>query len=385
MHNFAEALSLLGHKVYAIDYRNRWKKNNLFDFGSLKTTEYPGVSRAVQGSSVDLRSPGFIKIPGISRISASITQVNEIEKTIKEKSIDVIMLYSVPTNGLQVIRLAKKYRIPVVFRSIDILHRLVKSTFLRSPTKLLEKKVYSRVDEILAITPNHVKYVVSLGARPDIIKLLLLPIDTQIFHPIEDVSEFYKKWGLRKEDPLVVFIGTLFEFSGLDGFIKEFPEIIRHIPDAKLLIVGDGPQRPKLEQIVAELNLNKQVVLTGLQPYQTMPYYINMATVCTNPFLNTKATRDIFPGKIIQYLACGKATVVTPLLGITSLLPEGSKEIAYAGNPQEMAQKVILLIESPDLRQQTGTAGLNYVKLKHDQKVLVQQLEKDLGDLIGKN
>jgi glycosyltransferase involved in cell wall biosynthesis len=385
MHNFAEALSLLGHKVYAIDYRNKWKKNNLFDFGTLNTTEYPEVSRAIQGSSVCLRSPGFIKIPGISRLSASITQLSEIKKTIKEKNIDVIMLYSVPTNGLQVISLAKKSGIPIVFRSIDILHRLVKYPLLRFPTKLLEKQVYSRVDEILAITPNHSKYVIGLGAPEEKVKLLLLPIDTQIFHPMADVSELYTKWEIKRDDPIIVFIGTLFEFSGLDGFIREFPEITRQVPEAKLLIVGDGPQRSKLKQIIAQLNLEKQVIMTGLQPYQTMPYYINMATVCINPFLDTKATRDIFPGKIIQYLACGKATVATPLLGITSLLTQGSKEISYAVDAPEMAQQIISLIKSLDLRQQTGMAGLNYVKLKHDQKVLSQQLEKDLEELVAKS
>ncbi len=376
---------MLGHKVYAIDYKNKWKKNSLFDFGSLATTEYPAVSRAMQGSSVCLRSPGFIKIPGISRLSVSITQFSEIKRTIKEKNIDVIMLYSVPTNGLKVITLAKKLGLPVVFRSIDILHRLVKYPLLRFPTKLLEKQVYSRVDEILAITPNHSKYVIGLGAPEERVKLLLLPIDTQIFHPIADVSEFTTKWGLKRDDPLIVFIGTLFDFSGLDGFIREFPEITRQVPEAKLLIVGNGPQYSKLKQIIAELNLEKQVIMTGLQPYQTMPYYINMATVCINPFLDTKATRDIFPGKIIQYLACGKATVATPLLGITSLLPPGSKEIIYSENASGIAQEIISLIKSPELRQQTGIAGLNYVKLKHDQKVLSQQLEKDLEDLIRKN
>jgi glycosyltransferase involved in cell wall biosynthesis len=382
MHNFAEALSLRGHQVYAIDYRNRWKKNSLFDFGSLNTTEST-ISRAIHGSSVHLRSPGFIKIPGVSRLSAGFTQLSEIKRTIKEKNIDIIMLYSVPTNGLQVINLAKKFGIPVVFRSIDILHRLVKYPLLRFPTKLLEKQVYSKVDQILAITPNHSKYVIGMGAPGDKVKLLPLPIDTEIFHPIADVSEFYTKWELKKDGPLIVFIGTLFEFSGLDGFIGEFPEIIKQVPGARLLIVGDGPQRLKLKQLIAELHLEKQVIMTGLQPYQTMPYYINMATVCINPFLDTTATRDIFPGKIIQYLACGKATVATPLLGITSLLPQGSKEISYAGNASEMVQKIISLIKDTNLRQQTGMAGLNYVKLNHDQKVLTQQLEKDLEDLVA--
>ena len=133
-----------------------------------------------------------------------------------------------------------------------------------------------------------------------------------------------------EKDKVIVFIGTLFEFSGLDGFIREFPRVIEKVPEAKLLIVGDGPQRQKLEKIIAELGLKSRVTITGFQPYQTMPQYISLATLCINPFLNTKETRDIFPGKILQYIACGKVAVVTPLLGIKSLIPDESKGVFYA-------------------------------------------------------
>ena len=53
----------------------------------------------------------------------------KIAKTIREKNIDAIVLYSVPTNGLQTLRLAKKFNIPVIFRSIDILNQLVARGF----------------------------------------------------------------------------------------------------------------------------------------------------------------------------------------------------------------------------------------------------------------
>ncbi len=382
MHNLAEALSLMGHQVYAIDYTNRWTKNSTFDFGSFKTTKLPNVSRAIPGASICLKHPGFIKIPGLSRFSAAFTHYFEIQKTIKENKIDVIVLYSVATNGLQTIHLARKFRIPVVFRSIDILHRLVRYPVLRPATKVFEKNIYSKVDAILAITPNHVRYVISMGAPKSKVKLLLFPIDRSIFHESNECSELRHKWGFNDKDQIIVFIGTLFEFSGLDEFIHQFPQITGQIPQAKLLIVGDGPQRLKLKQIIAELGLEKQVIMTGLQPYSTMPQYISLATVCINPFLNTEATKDIFPGKIIQYLACGKATIATPLLGITALLPRGSDEITYTDNAEEMAREVIDLLKSPERRHRLEQAALNYVKEQHDQQEIACQFEKELTSIV---
>jgi len=377
-HNLAEALSLLNHRVYAIDYEDKWNRNGFFRLGSLKTKEVGKVSRALSGASVCLRRPGFIKVPGLSRLSASFTHYLEIQRTIREKNIDIIVLYSVPTNGLQTIHLARRFGIPVVFRSIDILHQLVPYSALRPPTRFLERKVYSKADAILAITPNHSRYVISMGATESRVKLLPLPIDTKIFQPSVDCSEVRQKWGLSEKDQAVVFIGTLFEFSGLDGFIRQFPQVIEKIPQVKLLIVGDGPQRVKLERIITELGVERQVIITGFQPYQTMPQYISLATVCINPFLNTDATKDIFPGKIIQYIACAKATVATPLLGIKTLIPDESRGVIYANSADDMAGEVVGLLKSAEHRQRLGQAGLNYVKQAHDQQKIAHQLEAEL-------
>ena len=384
IHNLSEALSLLGHHVYAIDYEDTWKRDGFPGCGSLKTREWNAVSRVYPGSRVDLRRPGFVRLPVLSRLSAGFTHYSEINRTIKEKKIDVIMLYSVPTNGLQTIHLARRQGIPVVFRSIDILHKLVRYRMLRYPTRLLEKRVYSGVDMILAITPNHVRYVVSMGAEESRVKLLLLPIDTGLFRPLDPSPELKHKWGLSESDNIIVFIGTLFKFSGLDGFIKEFPRVLKSFPEAKLLIVGDGPQRPRLESVINTEGLAAKVIITGFQPYDTMPRYISLASVCINPFINTFATREIFPGKIIQYLACGRATVATPLLGITTLIKDESDGIVYADTSADMVAQVVKLLNSSQHRELLGRAGLEYVRRKHDQQVISRQLESELLGLVSK-
>ncbi len=279
IHSLAEALSLLGHRVFAIDYDTS-KRDGFLDFGSLKTKELPGISRAFPGSSVCLRRPGSIKVPGLSRLSAGFTHYFEISRTIREKNIDAIVLYGVATNGLQTLYLARKFRVPVVFRSIDISNQLVPYTALRPIARLFEKNVYSRADMILTLTPKLSKYVTDMGALGARVKLLPMPVDTNLFHPLADTGEIRQKWGFEEKDQVIVFIGTLFEFSGLDDLIPRFPEIIKQVPGAKLLVVGDGPQHPRLEELIAESNLQRQVTITGFEPYQTMPQYINLATIC---------------------------------------------------------------------------------------------------------
>ncbi len=384
VHTLAELMSLSGHRVYAIDYESLWVKDKFLDFGSLRTETINGVGRAYPNASVDLIRPGFIKIPGLSRLSAAVTHYREIQRTIREKKIDAVVLYSVPTNGLQTVQLAKKFAIPVVFRSIDILNQLTPSKILSPLTHLLERKVYSSVDLILTISPKLSEYVIKMGAKEGNVRLLPLGIDTNVFRPDLDTTEIRQQWGLGVDIPVIVFIGTLFDFSGLDIFLKNFNKILESVPEARLLIVGDGPQRSKLESIIAETGLTGQVTITGFQPYETMPLYMNLATVLINTFLITDATRDIFPGKIVQYQACGKATVATALPGLTEIIRGEDQGIVYADGPAEMSGKIIPLLKSEERRRKLGQAALSYVKQSHSYDKIVEQLELELTRLVGR-
>jgi glycosyltransferase involved in cell wall biosynthesis len=128
--------------------------------------------------------------------------------------------------------------------------------------------------------------------------------------------------------------------------------------------------------------LADKVVITGFEPYDTMPQYINMATVCLNPFLVTGATRDIFPGKVVQYLACAKAVIATPLPGLLAVTPGEEQGMVFASTPEEMADKLVKLLTEPDYRQRLERHGLDYVRKIHSGGSIAAQLELRLKEAI---
>ncbi len=384
IHSLAEARSLRGHRIFAVDYENTWQKSSPFDFGSLRTRRFPGVSRALPGSSVELVRPGFIKAPCLSRLSARCTSGRVIENVVRQEKIDAIVLYSVPTTGIQTIRTARKHGIPVLFRSIDILNQLVVAPPLRPVTRYLEKRVYTQADRILALTPGLTKYVAGLGADESKVSLLLMPVDTGIFHPQPPPADLRHRWGLSEKDPVVLFMGTLFDFSGLDSFIPAFRQVTGKVPGARLLIVGDGPQRDKLEGIIDENKLRESVTITGFEPYETMPQYINLADVCINTFNIVDATRDIFPGKTVQFLACGKPFVATALPGMIAVILGEEQGIVYTADTPGMAEAVTDLLGSAERRAALGKAGLEYVLRTHSHESIARQLEEKIQEAVGK-
>ncbi len=384
MHTLAESLALRGHSVYAVDYENTWRRNSLFDFGSLRTRTFNNVSRAFEGSSVTLVRPGFLKIPGLSRITAAMTSHVVIRKILREKQIDAVILYSVPTSGLQVLAAAKRAGIPVLFRSIDVLHQLVPVPGLRSFTRRLEKIVYRDSELILSLTPGLTGYVRALGADEKRIRPLLMPVDMTIFHPGIDTGELRRRWGFRPDDRIILFMGTLFDFSGLDDILPLFGNITAKMPAVKLLITGDGPQRPELEALIDKHRLRDRVTITGFEPYDMMPLYINLAEICINTFRLTGATRDIFPGKTVQFLACGKPFLATPLPGLKAVIPGEGQGIVYAEKPEEMIAAVMALLESPERRERLGKAGLDYVRRVHSFESIAAQLEGYIDEAIDR-
>ncbi len=363
-----ELLSLVGHNVYAIDYESMWAKKNPMDFGTLRAKEV-NMARAYPEARVNLIHPGFIKIPVISRMATFVTHYFAIRKILREKKIDAIVLYSVPTNGLQTINLAKKFGVPVLFRSIDNLHQLVPNWLLSQITHFFERIVYSRVDLILTVNPKLSEYVIKLGASN--VKLLPLGVDTSKFHPNVDTTVLRHWWGLN--DKVIVFVGTLPMFSGLDTFIPKFKYILNEFPSTKLMIVGDGVQRSLLEGVIVTAGLEDKVIITGFQPHESIPQYINLADICINTFPVSGATKDAYPTKVIQYMACGKPVVSTPLLGMKEMICGEEQGVVYGKDGIE--NEVIALLKSRERQKKIGLAALKYAKQTHSYDSIVEQLE----------
>ena len=376
IHNIAEILSK-NHNVFAIDYEEKWKRKSIFDLGTLRTREFEPVNRAYNSKGFILRRPGIIKLPLLSRLSAFFTHYFEIRKIIRDEKIDAIILYSAPTNGMQTLYLAKKYNIPVIFRSIDILNQLAPNRFFRAPTRIFENRVYKNVDRISAITPMLSDYVIKMGASEEKVEVLFTGVDSRQFNPKIDTAELMQELHLNNDCKVIVFIGTLFEFCGMDRYIEQFPEVLKEFPETKLIVVGGGFLLEKLEKLIRDLKLEDNLILTGFQPYEMMPQYINIADICINPFQINDTTRDIMPGKILQYLACGKPVIATPLPGMKAVITGEEKGVVYS-EIDEFGMRTIELLRNEEKRKTLGESGLMYIKINHEWNEIAHKLEEKL-------
>ena len=175
-------------------------------------------------------------------------------------------------------------------------------------------------------------------------ELIPFGVDINNFNHNVDPKELKEKLGITEDNKVMVFIGTLFDFSGLDSYLEQFPKVVKEIPETKLIIAGGGALLGKLKKLVVDLKLRENVVLTDFQPFDTMLQYINLADICINAFEINSTTRDIIPGKIIQYFSCAKPVLATPLPGMVSLLSGPERGVVYS-NIDEFAKNTIKLLK----------------------------------------
>ena len=387
IHIVAEGLSLRGHRVYAIDYEFDGRSGARFG-----TREVRKASRVYPEAGIHLYRPGYVRLrlrrPSFAGLlpleyaSVALSHYAAMDRIIREKDVDVIVLYSALMNGLPAARLARKHGIPLVFRNIDMLHHLSASRLIRAATGFMERRVYPRADSLLALTPAYAGYLRSLGADESSVRTLPFPIDTGFFRPEADSPDLRRKWGIRGEDCVVAFVGALYRFSALGEFLRRFPVTLRRVPAAKLLIVGDGPLRAELDRIAGELDLGQRVIFTGRRPFSELPGLLSLADVCINAFPTAGPTANLFSAKVLQYMACGRATVSSALPGIMTALPREATGVIYADTVDRMAGEVAELLLSPDTRGRLGAMGIEYVRREHGLPAVASRFEGYLRDAV---
>lgn len=368
-----EILASSGHNVHVIDYPMHWEKKGPFDLGNFRTTYLYDVKKTGKKRGVTLIRPGVIKIPGLSRLLAFFEYFFLIGKVIKKFKIDHIVLLSVPTNGLQTLYWAKRYKVPIHFRLLDVLHQLVPAKVLSIPTFILEKCVYKRVSEISAITPKLTKYAIEMGGNSKTTKYIPTGSDLDFFYPQDKDRELLKKYGIKPTDQVVVFAGTLYNFSGLDVLLCHLANYPEHKKNLKMMILGRGQQGDLLKRTIKDNDLSDCVIMTGFIDYLELNKYINLADVCINPFEINKVTNIIFPSKIYQYAACEKPVIATRLAGAMEIFPDngGKDNVFYfdLNKPEEFFQLLKKI-------------GKQRVKDKNPSlQDIAKEIEKSLGKL----
>jgi glycosyltransferase involved in cell wall biosynthesis len=334
-------------------------------------------------SKVDLNRPFQLGIPGLDRLLATITVIPTLTSLLRKGNFDAVVLYAVPTYGLQTLWLAKKHDVPVVFRALDVSHK-IRSSFLSPAIKWVERLIYKQVDLLSANNPAMADYCQELGKRIKATLVHYPPLDLSHFQNAKRDQGLRQSLGLSDTDQVLVYMGSFFYFSGLKAALKEFANLVANNRKFKFLLIGGGEQDFELRKLVQENGIQDQVVFTGFIEYRELPRYLKLADVAVTTLEPTLVANVAFPNKVLQYMAAGLPVVSTRLKGLHQTFAEDSG-IAWADDAEAVIKAAIQLVDKEDVElAQIGLMQLSAVSKHFSVESAVDRFEETLTNISGK-
>ena len=188
-------------------------------------------------------------------------------------------------------------------------------------------------------------------------------IDIEHFKPV-DATALRQTLGLA-EKKVIVSVGRLVHRKGQDFLIESMPQILKQVPDAHLLLVGQGPYREHLEKLVRKHSLQKAVSFIGRIQYTDLPGYICVGDIFAMPSRSRFAGLEV-EGLGIVYLeasACGLPVIAGESGGAPDAVIEGVTGFVVDGtNTEQIAKRAVELLLDEKLRISMGSAGRAWIE-----------------------
>ena len=188
-------------------------------------------------------------------------------------------------------------------------------------------------------------------------------IDTAHFIPQPDAIQKRKELGLQ-DKKIIISVGRLVHRKGQDKLIEAMPDVLRKIPNAHLLIVGEGPYKNHLEKLVDKLSLKENVTFAGRIMYDRLPSYLSAADLFAMPSRSRFFGLEV-EGLGIVYLeasACGIPVLAGNSGGAPDAVLEGVTGFCVDGtNVAEIASAVIKICSDAERASHMGAAGRNWI------------------------
>ncbi len=370
-----EALSLVaaGHEVFLLSFS--------FDLKQAESENYKGIrvervfivqkwkkrGRALINTILDWYS-GFMS--------------RKIRQFVRKNSIEILHAHDLYM--LKAVFRANRFtRLPVVADLHENYVEALKSyTFAnRFPGNILisikrwaksEIRWTQQTDQIITVIEEAVPRYISLGLSGQKITVVPNYVNLDEFTDPEDLSSIPDH--LKKGFP-VLYIGSFDIHRGLESMVGAVPKIIRHIPDFKLILVGDGPNKSSLQKMAAELGVTDYIFFEGFQPPSVLPVYIKSAKIGLIPHLKNVHTDHTIPHKLFHYMLFELPVLASdcnPLQRIVEAT--GAGLIFRHAEADHISERIIELYKDPEMRVQMGKSGREAVLAKYNWQLAGEKL-----------
>ena len=303
---------------------------------------------------------------------------DRIERLCRDWRPDVLHAHSPALCGLAALRAAQRLDLPVVYEirafwedaavgngqggAGSIRYRL---------TRALENRVVAGADAVVTICAGLRDDLIARGFPGERISLSPNGVDLALFGacpaPDPDMAARLGLVGGAEAGPVIGFIGSFYDYEGIDILIAAMPALLERHPQARLLLVGGGPMAAALRAQATASPAATAIHFTGRVPHAEVERWYALMDIMAYPRKASRLTELVTPLKPIEAMAQGKIVAASAVGGHRELISDGFNGVLFApDDPAACAASLAALAGDRALWPELRANGDAYVRAHHD-------------------
>jgi len=258
---------------------------------------------------------------------------------------DLIHAHSPVLCALAGLRVARRLKVPIVYEIRAFWEDAAvgngtdrEGSFRYRVTRALERWAVDRVDAIAVICEGLRADLAARGVDPARIMVSPNGVDMSLFgKPLAYDKALAKSLGLVGKE-VIGFIGSFYDYEGLDDLIAAMAHLVQKRPNAHLVLVGGGPMEQLLRAQAALSNVARHIHFVGRVPHHAVERYYSLIDVLAYPRKQMRLTELVTPLKPLEAMAQRRLVAASDVGGHRELIRDGETGTLFpAGDPEAMA------------------------------------------------
>ncbi len=332
------------------------------------------------------------KLPGLSEIALMRTLEQRLLEVAEEACPDLLHAHSPVLNAIPALRAGRRLNIPVVYEvrafwedaAVD--HGTTTEGAARYRlTRWLETRAMREAQHVFTICEGLRSDIAARGISPSKITVIPNAVDIEAFDAgCPPDTALKAQLGLTGA-AVVGFIGSFYAYEGLDLLLGALPRLLQTQPQARLLLVGGGPQDAALRAQAVGLGLADKVVFTGRVPHSQVARYYDLIDVLAYPRHSMRLTELVTPLKPLEAMAQGRLVVASNVGGHRELIRHGETGLLFqAGSSDSLADQLTALLSEPARWPALRQAGRRFVEAERNWRDSVARYERPYAAALGR-
>ncbi|MFH1055289.1 MAG: glycosyltransferase family 4 protein [Candidatus Altiarchaeota archaeon] len=350
------------------------------------TSRHPS---GIMHESVDGVEIYYTDVDATSKKPLGRKALNKLEELHREKKFDVV--HSQSTAAFYYVRdgIKKRLGVPLITTmhgtSLSEIRSIINQGFsLMLFPKILfhtfnhyywTKEFIKESEAVIAISKELSEDIPKeFNIAKDTVKTIYNGIDTTVFR-----SYASKVMGEYPGERIILSVSVLHRQKGVQYLIEALAKLVDRIPNAHLIVVGDGPYRKSLEQRTIRLKLGKNVTFMGKVQHEGLADYYNACEAFIIPTIRVEG----LPLIELEAMACGKPVIASEIGGIPSVITDGVNGLLVKPKDIDtLANRLIEVLENEKLARRLGSSARKTIEEGFSREKMVADTIKVYGGCI---